>query len=80
MAVMGSYLLLLLIFGIVNANMPLAISNVAGTVHVYLQKLFNAKPTIFEPVMLPILPVIIEIDTAIALKFNKLKNISRSNM
>lgn len=47
--------------------MPLAISNAAGTNHVYLQKLFNAKPTIFEPVMLPSLPVIIEMEIAVAL-------------
>lgn len=51
----------------VNVNRPLAMSNVAGTSHVYLQKLFNARPTIFEPVMLPSLPVIIEIDIAVAL-------------
>lgn len=60
--------------------MPLAISNVAGTIHVYLQKLFNAMPTIFEPVMLPILPDIIDIETAIALQICKLnKKISEPN-
>lgn len=61
------YLILLFMFGIVNANSPLAMSNVAGTIHVYLQKLFRAKPTIFEPVMLPSLPMHIEIETAMAL-------------
>lgn len=60
----------------VNANAPLDISNIAGTIHVYLQKLFKAKPTIFEPVMLPILPVIIEIETAIALKIDIFLNIN----
>lgn len=51
----------------VNANTPLVIRNVAGTSHVYLQKLFNANPTIFEPVMLPSLPVIMEMEIAVAL-------------
>lgn len=69
-----NYFVLLLIFGIVNANMPLAMSNAAGTNHVYLQKLFNANPTIFEPVMLPSLPVIIDMEMAVALNWT-MKNV-----
>lgn len=55
-------------FGIVKVKIAPDNSNNVGTSHVYVQKLLIDSPTKFDPATLPILPVIIDIETAIALE------------
>lgn len=59
-------------FGMVNDRIAPDINRTAGKIQVYLQKSLIIRPTKFEPTTLPILPVIIEIETAIALKMHEI--------
>jgi len=61
------YFILLLIFGIVKDKSPPENSKIVGRSHVYVQKFLIDTPTKFDPATLPILPAIIDIETAIAL-------------
>ena len=61
------YFILLLIFGIVKDKSPPEKSRIVGRSHVYVQKFLIDTPTKFDPATLPILPAIIDIETAIAL-------------
>lgn len=56
----------------VNDRIAPDINRTAGKIQVYLQKSLIIRPTKFEPTTLPILPVIIEIETAIALKMHEI--------
>jgi hypothetical protein len=55
-------------FGIVHARTPLTSSKIVGIRKVSLQWLLMTAPITSEPTTLPILPTIIEKQTAIALQ------------
>ena len=55
-------------FGIVKDKSAPENNKIVGTSHVYVQKFLIDTPTKFDPTTLPILPVIMDIDTAIALQ------------
>jgi hypothetical protein len=54
----------------VNDSAAAKKSKTDGTSQVIVQKFLIASPTKFDPATLPILPNIIDIDTAIALRMN----------
>lgn len=58
-------------FGIVNARTALENSNTIGIKNVYLQYSLIITPIMTDPTTLPTLPIIIETQTAIALKCKK---------